>query len=181
MTKNKYSFRVFWSDEDNAYVAICPELPGVSALGDSESKALREAKVAMELYVEDMLESGEQLPEAQTAHEYSGQTRLRMSKALHRSAAEMAENLGVSLNQFINDAVAAKVGATQFGAEMINEMKKIIRQHEDQNRVAMASMFVSSAGRMIEEITTVRIERKTADSNPLPPGYGVTPSRRNNS
>jgi antitoxin HicB len=108
---HKYSFRVFWSDGDNGFVAVCPELPGVSAIGATEDEAIREAKIAQELYIEDMLERGEQLPEPQTAYEYSGQTRLRMSKALHRTAAELADGQGVSLNQFINDAVAARVGA----------------------------------------------------------------------
>jgi predicted RNase H-like HicB family nuclease len=131
MTNNRYSFRVFWSDADKGYVAVCPELPGVSALGESEGEALREAKAAMELYVEDVLESGEKLPEPEAAHEFSGQLRARLPKSLHRQAAQMAEADGISLNQFIVNAVAARVGAEDAYARIMKEL----RQHlADRNR-----------------------------------------------
>lgn len=51
-------FKVFWSEADHAFIATCPKLPGVSAFGLSEAIALREAKAALKLVVEDYLESG---------------------------------------------------------------------------------------------------------------------------
>lgn len=156
---HKYSFRVVWSDEDNAYVATCPELPGVSALGASEDEALREAKVAMELYIEDVLESGEALPAPQTVREYSGQTRLRLPKSLHRLAAEMAEDEGVSLNQFIIDAVAARVGATSFGERLVDEMKKIVAEQAARQNATITSMVLAT-----DRTTTVRRTLRTETS-----------------
>ena len=100
---NKYGFRIVWSDEDKGYIATSPEFPGLSAFGETEEQALSEAKVARQLFIVDMLESGEELPAALTAHEYSGQTRLRLSKTVHRVVAEMAASQGISLNQFILD------------------------------------------------------------------------------
>jgi len=140
MTKYKYSFKVFWSDEDGGYVAICPELPGVSALGDTESEALREAKVAMELYVEDMLESGEALPEPQTARVYSGQTRLRMSKTLHRLAAQMAEDEGVSLNQYCADAIQARVAGEQVANSIVTEVRYGFAEQTRQRQAVLRAM-----------------------------------------
>jgi predicted RNase H-like HicB family nuclease len=140
MTQNRYSFRVFWSEADKGYVAVCPELPGVSALGESEAEALREAKAAMELYIEDVIESGEQLPEPETAHEYSGQLRARLPKSLHRQAAHMAEVDGISLNQFIVNAVAAKVGAEDAYARMMNELRQHLAERKRENRVLIDSL-----------------------------------------
>lgn len=127
---NNYSLRITWSDEDQAFVATCPELPGLSAFGETEAEALAEAKIAQELFVKDMLASGEGLPEPLTLQKYSGQTRLRMPKLLHQQAAVMAEQDGVSLNTYITDAVRAKVTAEQFGARILNEL-----------RMAVASVF----------------------------------------
>jgi len=137
----KYSFRVLWSEADNAYVATCPELPGVSALGESEGEALREAKVAMELYIEDMLESGESLPEPQIAHEYSGQTRVRFSKDMHRQAAQRAEREGVSLNRLIENAVAALLGSYDAYEYMRREMKQIFAEQFAKNSLVTASRY----------------------------------------
>lgn len=39
---------VFWSEEDDAYVATVPGLPLVSAFGDSEDEAREELAVALE-------------------------------------------------------------------------------------------------------------------------------------
>lgn len=140
MTKYKYSFKVFWSAEDNAYVAICPELPGVTALGDSEGEALREAKVAMELYVEDMLESGEALPEPQTARVFSGQTRLRISKTLHRLAAQRADEEGESLNQYFAGAIQMRVAGEQVGRCFLTEMRQVVAEQTRQNQIARELM-----------------------------------------
>lgn len=97
----KYGFKLFWSDEDAAYIVTCPELPGLSAFGDTEEDALREAKIALGLFIEDMRESGEPLPVPQAAHSYSGQFRVRLPRTLHRQLAERAEEEGVSLNSLV--------------------------------------------------------------------------------
>ena len=37
---------IFWSDEDGCFVALIPQLPGLSAFGDTPEEALKEALVA---------------------------------------------------------------------------------------------------------------------------------------
>ncbi len=106
-----YGFKIFWSNNDNAFIAICPEFPGLSAHGDTEEVALREAKVALELFIEDMQESGEPLPAPQIAHTYSGQFRVRLTRTLHRQLAERAEAEGVSLNSLVMTYLSAGVAA----------------------------------------------------------------------
>jgi predicted RNase H-like HicB family nuclease len=59
----KYSFLLHWSDEDNGYIARCPEFPGLSAFGESVEQAIAEAQVALELMIETFQETGQALPE----------------------------------------------------------------------------------------------------------------------
>ena len=109
MTMNKYPFNISWSEEDEEFVATCPSFPGLSALGATEAEALKEAKIALDLFIKTCNEKGIPIPEPKAAHEYSGQTRLRLPKPLHKKAAELAESEDVSLNQFLVDAIRAKV------------------------------------------------------------------------
>jgi predicted RNase H-like HicB family nuclease len=44
---NRYAIEIVYSDKAGGYVATVPELPGCSALGDTEEEALAEIKAAM--------------------------------------------------------------------------------------------------------------------------------------
>lgn len=136
----KYGFKIQWSDEDEGYIATSPEFPGLSAFGETEEEALSEAKIARQLFIDDLLESGEELPLPQMAHEYSGQTRLRLSKTVHRVVAEMAASEGISLNQFIVDAVNERLGAQKAGNRLVGELKKALAENAQQRRVDLASI-----------------------------------------
>lgn len=58
----KYSFHLVWSEKDNSYLATIPEFPGLSAFGNTPEEAIKEAKIACELFIEDMLQDGEEVP-----------------------------------------------------------------------------------------------------------------------
>ena len=58
----QYRINLFWSEEDGMYVAAIPELPGCSALGDTYEEALREAQVAMSLWIDTAKEFGDPIP-----------------------------------------------------------------------------------------------------------------------
>jgi len=53
-----FVLEIFYSEEDNGYIAIIPELPGCSAFGENEEKALEEIKMAMELWLETAKKRG---------------------------------------------------------------------------------------------------------------------------
>ena len=55
---SKYEIIIYWSDEDNAYVADVPELPGCCADGETREDALRNAELAAELWIETAEEFG---------------------------------------------------------------------------------------------------------------------------
>jgi predicted RNase H-like HicB family nuclease len=60
---NRYEIIIFWSDEDKAYVADVPELPGCMAHGDSYESALANVKEAMRHWIETANEFGDPIPE----------------------------------------------------------------------------------------------------------------------
>ena len=59
---DRYQIVVFWSGEDDAYVAACPDFPGHSAHGPSPDEAVREARAALELMIESYLAHEDPLP-----------------------------------------------------------------------------------------------------------------------
>ena len=59
---NKYETIIFWSNEDNVYVADVPELAGCMAHGASHESALANAKQAIELWIETANEFGVPIP-----------------------------------------------------------------------------------------------------------------------
>ncbi len=62
MKGHKYAIEIFYSEEDRGYIAVAPELPGCSAFGETEEEALREIKVAMELWLQTAEKEGREIP-----------------------------------------------------------------------------------------------------------------------
>jgi len=61
----KYQITIYWSDEDQVFVANVPELPGCMAHGDSQELALENVKEAMQLWLDTAKEFGDPIPEPQ--------------------------------------------------------------------------------------------------------------------
>jgi predicted RNase H-like HicB family nuclease len=57
-----YAIEIFYSEEDEGFIAIVPELPGCSAFGETEERALLEIKLAMQLWLEAAREIGRVIP-----------------------------------------------------------------------------------------------------------------------
>jgi len=93
-----YSIKVFWSEEDEGYITVCPELEGISAFGESREDALRELDVAIDLVLEDLRDRGEPIPEPASRKAFSGKFNVRVPKTLHARIAEAADEDEVSLN-----------------------------------------------------------------------------------
>ena len=60
---NRYEIIIFWSDEDRAFLADVPELPGCMAHGTSHEEALQNAQEAIQLWVETAEEDGRPVPQ----------------------------------------------------------------------------------------------------------------------
>ena len=59
----KYEVILYWSNEDQAFVAEVPELPGCVAHGDSQEAALRHVNDAMQLWIDTAREFGDSVPQ----------------------------------------------------------------------------------------------------------------------
>lgn len=58
----KYEIIIYWSEEDNAYLAEVPELPGCMADGESYQKALQNAEVIIQEWIDTARELGRRIP-----------------------------------------------------------------------------------------------------------------------
>lgn len=52
MKNNNYTIRISWDETENEYLAEIPALEGCIAYGATEAKALKELKIAKELWIE---------------------------------------------------------------------------------------------------------------------------------
>lgn len=59
-----YEMILYWSGEDDAFIAEVPELPGCMAHGATQEMALANAKEAMQLWIDTAAEFGDPVPEA---------------------------------------------------------------------------------------------------------------------
>jgi predicted RNase H-like HicB family nuclease len=112
-----YSVVVKWSEEDNEFVAIVPELPLVSGLAPTREKAVKECMIAAGMVVDSLKDEGRRLPKPSQIVEYSGQLRLRMPRFLHGQLAGLAEQEGMSLNSYIVYLLTRATATHQTDAE----------------------------------------------------------------
>ena len=92
------------------WFACIKELPNCMSQGNSPDEALLNLDDAMLGWIKGELEDGEPIPEPREEEDYSGKFNTRVPKSLHRKLVEVAEREGVSLNQWINTALAEAVG-----------------------------------------------------------------------
>ena len=62
-TEYRYEIILYWSEEDNAYIAEVPEVPGCAADGASYSEAIRNAEVVIDEWVATAMEVDWPVPE----------------------------------------------------------------------------------------------------------------------
>jgi predicted RNase H-like HicB family nuclease len=59
----RYELVIYWSEEDGAFVAEVPELPGCAADGQTYREAVANAEIAIREWVETARELGRPIPE----------------------------------------------------------------------------------------------------------------------
>jgi predicted RNase H-like HicB family nuclease len=63
MRMDKYEILIYWSDEDVAFIAEVPELPGCMAHGKSQVEVLSNIRTAIRLWIKTAKEFGDTVPE----------------------------------------------------------------------------------------------------------------------
>ena len=59
---SKYEIIIFWSEEDSAFIAEVPELPGCMADGASYQEAVAHIEVVIQEWIETARELGRSVP-----------------------------------------------------------------------------------------------------------------------
>jgi predicted RNase H-like HicB family nuclease len=59
----RYELIIYWSDEDQAFIAEVPELPGCAADGATYQEAVANAELIINEWIETANELGRQIPE----------------------------------------------------------------------------------------------------------------------
>ncbi len=94
----------------NGWFAKVRELPGCMTQIERLDELEEMIKDATRVWIETAIEEGIPIPEPLPHEEYSGKFMTRVPKSLHRELAEAAAQNGVSLNAFVNMALAKAVG-----------------------------------------------------------------------
>lgn len=97
-----YAYSVTWSEEDEAHVGRVAEFVSLTSHGVSPAAVLQEITEVVRCVLEDLVESGEEIPPPFSKRPFSGKLNLRMPEYLHRHLAMEAAQQKVSLNQWIN-------------------------------------------------------------------------------
>jgi predicted RNase H-like HicB family nuclease len=63
----KYVVVIYWSDDDDVFIAEVPELPGCMTHGDTQAAALENANEGIKLWIETAEEFGDAVPEPKGA------------------------------------------------------------------------------------------------------------------
>jgi predicted RNase H-like HicB family nuclease len=104
--------RVLIPSGQGLFVAEILEFPGCSAQGETPAEAYTKLERAAELWLSDWLNEGKAAPRPLTNSETSGRFALRLPKSLYVRASKAAAFEHVSLNQYIANAVAERVGTS---------------------------------------------------------------------
>lgn len=59
----KYELIIYWSENDQAFIAEVPELPGCMADGETYELAVANVKIVIEQWIETARELGRAIPE----------------------------------------------------------------------------------------------------------------------
>lgn len=105
-----YPIEIFWSTEDQGFIAEVPDLPGCNAFGASESEALTEAQDAIKSWLKAAKTAKRAIPKPSSLERiesYSGKFVVRVPRSLHARLARRAKAEGVSLNQYVTHRLSS--------------------------------------------------------------------------
>lgn len=103
---DRYTYRVTWSEEDQEYVGLCAEFPGLSWLESTPEEALRGIRNLVSKVIRELKRGSEPVPEPISTREFSGKFLVRVPPEIHRMLAIQAAESGVSLNRLISSKLS---------------------------------------------------------------------------
>ena len=108
----KYPFKVYQAENEGHifWIAKSTGLKGCVGQGDLLVDAISELEENEQAWLETAKETGIPIPEIIIEREenYSGKMTLRLAPYIHMQAVQFAQKEGISLNQYINNAVVSQ-------------------------------------------------------------------------
>jgi predicted RNase H-like HicB family nuclease len=68
---SKYEVIIYWSEDDQAYIAEIPELPGCAADGKTYSDALKNVETIAQEWIETAKQLGREIPKSRGRLHYA--------------------------------------------------------------------------------------------------------------
>ena len=123
MDTSRYPSEVFWSDEDQGFIAIAQDLPGCCAFGETQEEAIRELQDAIKAWVAAASAVGNPVPAPSPRPAFSGKFLVRAPKTLHAQLVRQAKLEECSLNQYVVYLLASRHEA-EFAARSAERRQK---------------------------------------------------------
>ncbi|MFW6313926.1 MAG: type II toxin-antitoxin system HicB family antitoxin [Spirochaetota bacterium] len=126
---DRYTYRVEWSAEDDAYIGRCLEFSSLGGHGESAQEALSEIESVVAESVQWMLEDGETPPEPLGSATFKGNILFRTTPETHRELSTRAQEAGVSLNQYLQSLIQRQLAAASVEQE-VHELSQAVYRIE---------------------------------------------------
>lgn len=127
----RYPSRIFFSEEDEGYIAVAPDLSGCSAFGETPEEAIKELQSAIKAWIAAAKNAGNPVPaptiEKSVDNLPSGKVLARLPRSLHAQLNERAQKDGTSLNTCLVMLLAEAINRTPAATYMEMAMS----QHTD--------------------------------------------------
>ena len=127
-----YRFEVYtdYSNGVKEYIVRYFDLSHVIGVGNSIEEAIIEAKENLDIYIDYCQKKGINIPQPSQYEEadYSGKVTLRMSKSLHKMVDSRAKKEGVSLNAYLNEAIAVYTNSSCMNSFVVEALKEEIHR-----------------------------------------------------
>ncbi len=133
-----YTFQLI-KDDDGTYAAWVLEFDGCFSQGDTADEAMENITEAAGNWIEATLRNGKLIPPPVALNEASGKFALRMPKNMHQKVQQMARVDGVSVNSFLIEAIAEKIGAIEY---QDRHMERLERKLAERTVANIASMLL---------------------------------------
>lgn len=165
--------RIIIPDDDGRYAGEILEFPGCFSDGDTPEEAYSNLEEAAGNWLESARAQGMPIPTPFASQGYSGTISLRLPKSIHRRASELAHRDGVSLNQFLVSAIAARVGAEDVTSAIADRLDERLDRLQGTEWVSVEGMIrripVASTGATQIATEVANWDQETAV---LPAGRG---------
>lgn len=129
MDERRYPFFVYPIETDmgQEWAVEFFDVPGVIGGGETEAEAIEDAFDNLQAHLQFLADDGEPLPVASNIdeEEYSGKLPFRTSKSTHRRIKMAADREGISVNQFMNEAVMEKLTKSEYSKYMVDVIDEL--------------------------------------------------------